>query len=614
MRQFCIVVAIGLVWSACGDDDGGTNNSNTNQTFPVCGNGTVELGEACDQGAQNSDVEPDTCRTSCREAGCGDGVLDTDEACDDGGANSDRLPDACRHDCQLPSCGDGVKDSDEGCDDGALQDGDGCSAECRVEPGWTCEGVPSVCTCQDYFHGDLCGLCRVHVRWDATELGSAADGLTWDTAFASAQEGIDQAHTLGAGCEVWVTGGTYYVYDYAVTNTLHMRSGVGLYGGFAGTEQTRGERDWETHPTVLEGTEPGGLGSPEHVFHVIMAVDTDDATIDGFTIAGGWAMSNLHVDDQMGAGIHAHGSRLAVANCTFLENIAGGHGGALYVYAGRLTVSNSTFRANFAEMGGGVFSVQSSLSVDRCSFTHNAAASFGGAVYRAFGDLQVTSSVFFANLATDDAGVGGAVYARGGQVQNSTFVSNYAGGSSAAIDGPEGLLNCLFDQNSGAEAFSGCSDVRYSQVQDVTVGEGNDTADPMIVRRPMEVTFGAIVGSNTIQARFPELFAINDVIELNNDGIPRTVTQIVSAAVSFAPPVSGQRFALQVVEIWPAGATTVDEDLTLQAGSPCIDTGDDSLAPPVDRNGLAWADAWYDATDLGTPGTIADRGAYDYVP
>lgn len=52
---------------------------------PSCGDGRLDPGEDCDDGAGNSDTEPDACRTDCRAAGCGDGVLDAGEACDDGG-------------------------------------------------------------------------------------------------------------------------------------------------------------------------------------------------------------------------------------------------------------------------------------------------------------------------------------------------------------------------------------------------------------------------------------------------------------------------------------------------------------------------------------------------
>lgn len=53
-------------------------------TVPGCGNAVLEPNEWCDDGAQNSDVSPDACRTSCVQAACGDGVVDAGESCDDG--------------------------------------------------------------------------------------------------------------------------------------------------------------------------------------------------------------------------------------------------------------------------------------------------------------------------------------------------------------------------------------------------------------------------------------------------------------------------------------------------------------------------------------------------
>lgn len=42
-------------------------------------------------------------------------------------------------------CGDGQRLGREQCDDGDAEPGDGCSALCMVEPGWSCEGIPSRC-------------------------------------------------------------------------------------------------------------------------------------------------------------------------------------------------------------------------------------------------------------------------------------------------------------------------------------------------------------------------------------------------------------------------------------------------------------------------------------
>lgn len=112
--------------AACGDGvvdpgeacDGGAFCTATCTLEPGCGNGEVEAGEACDDGDGNSDVLADACRTSCAAATCGDGVVDTGESCDDGAGNDDEAPGACRTDCTAAHCGDGVIDPGESCDDG----------------------------------------------------------------------------------------------------------------------------------------------------------------------------------------------------------------------------------------------------------------------------------------------------------------------------------------------------------------------------------------------------------------------------------------------------------------------------------------------------------------
>jgi cysteine-rich repeat protein len=100
-----------------------------------CGDGRLDLREECDDGAGNSDAEPDACRMDCTLARCGDSVVDSREACDDGADNSDTEPDACRRDCSLPVCGDGVPDAGEACDDGDLNsdtDPDVCRSACEL--------------------------------------------------------------------------------------------------------------------------------------------------------------------------------------------------------------------------------------------------------------------------------------------------------------------------------------------------------------------------------------------------------------------------------------------------------------------------------------------------
>ena len=93
-------------------------------------------------------------RPACYE--CGNHIVEHGETCDDGNSVGG---DGCSVQCQIehgwtcdvtpcaPICGDGRRYAHEACDDGNLVNGDGCSNTCTVEPDYHCEGsAPSVCT------------------------------------------------------------------------------------------------------------------------------------------------------------------------------------------------------------------------------------------------------------------------------------------------------------------------------------------------------------------------------------------------------------------------------------------------------------------------------------
>jgi len=193
IRTFlCVVGCVGLV-SACGDDDGNQNSQNNNNgnQAGVCGDGTLNIGEECDDGAANSDSAADACRTACRFAYCGDGVVDTGEMCDDGNTTGG---DGCAADCASDeTCGNGVLDSDQGeaCDDGNVVGGDGCGPQCTVEAcgngvvdiGEDCDdgnalshdGCSSGCTAEQITWVDM-GASIAQVARDASLAADPRDG------------------------------------------------------------------------------------------------------------------------------------------------------------------------------------------------------------------------------------------------------------------------------------------------------------------------------------------------------------------------------------------------------------------------------------------------------
>lgn len=102
---------------------------------------------------------------------CGDGFIDVGEACDDGNKTGG---DGCALDCgaiepnfacQAPGsacvstmvCGDGIVTGSEQCDDQNTTSGDGCSVTCALESGWVCP-LPGVsCNAAACGDGKLAG-------------------------------------------------------------------------------------------------------------------------------------------------------------------------------------------------------------------------------------------------------------------------------------------------------------------------------------------------------------------------------------------------------------------------------------------------------------------------
>jgi cysteine-rich repeat protein len=125
-------------------DDGVTNGATGDPCSAtctlVCGNGVVDPGEACDDGAALNTGGYGKCNPDCSKGPyCGDAVKESPpEACDDG--KNDGSYGTCNPDCSLaPYCGDGIKNGSEGCDLGAANSatayGPGkCTSTCEPAP------------------------------------------------------------------------------------------------------------------------------------------------------------------------------------------------------------------------------------------------------------------------------------------------------------------------------------------------------------------------------------------------------------------------------------------------------------------------------------------------
>jgi cysteine-rich repeat protein len=141
----------------------------------------AETEESCDTGAENTDTEPDACRTNCMPARCGDGTLDTGEECDDGNATA---RDGCSPSCSS-ECGDGL------CED--PEDQFGCPADC---------GAVALAVGGTYACAVLAdGTARC---WGGNDFGQLGDGT--NTASATPVVVLDLTGAVGISASIEFSG------------------------------------------------------------------------------------------------------------------------------------------------------------------------------------------------------------------------------------------------------------------------------------------------------------------------------------------------------------------------------------------------------------------------
>jgi cysteine-rich repeat protein len=252
------------------DDGGGTGTGGggTSDPEPVCGNGTPEGDEECDDG---NDSNEDACLNDCVDASCGDGyVWDGEETCDDG--TNDGSYGGCESDCQALSahCGDGTIDEGEGelCDDGNGEDADGCTTTCEYTDGFKVVFVTSQghsanfgglggadATCQAL--ADAASLPGTYVAWLSDATTSPASRFTqasapyilrdgtrvadnWaDLIDGTLEHAIDLTEQLGAPPE-FVSTCSGVAVPSVWTNTVHSGASQGPSTNCEGWTSTTG--------------------------------------------------------------------------------------------------------------------------------------------------------------------------------------------------------------------------------------------------------------------------------------------------------------------------------------------------------------------------------------
>ena len=86
----------------------------------------------------------------------------------------------------------------------------------------------------------------------------ARDGSSWANAFPDISDALDAMAAeapifAGVKQEAWVAAGTYVPDQSAPQKFYVSGQGYAVYGGFAGNETSRDQRDWIANPTILSG-------------------------------------------------------------------------------------------------------------------------------------------------------------------------------------------------------------------------------------------------------------------------------------------------------------------------------------------------------------------------
>ncbi len=321
---------------------------------------------------------------------------------------------------------------------------------------------------------------------------TGCDGSTWAKAFKNLQDAIDPA---GDGDEIWVAAGVYYPIktregDYNPSDsrlkTFYINEDLRIFGGFAGNETTREQRNPGLFSlTVLSGN-LGAVGNGDNAYHVVWVEDAD-ADLDGLKVTEGNANHASDNKFKRGGGIYLRCSQLDILSCQIAQNRAV-EGGAAFIFASindgagdqvlpcdaRMAAYATQFTGNLSTGVGGAISGRTSgwnddtdIYLEGCLFSSNQALEGSAVYYRAnFGHVYANhfNCTFENNTATSE---GGAIYGFVGNTtaelhlnaDNTIFRNNKAANGGAVMlhagihDVLEGnFTNCIFSNNEATAA------------------------------------------------------------------------------------------------------------------------------------------------------------------
>ncbi|MFO0829886.1 MAG: right-handed parallel beta-helix repeat-containing protein [Phycisphaerales bacterium] len=304
---------------------------------------------------------------------------------------------------------------------------------------------------------------------DAT---GANNGQNWTDAYTDLQSAIQELNDpkFGGPGEIWVAEGTYK----PTTGTNQTISFIlplhgQMYGGFAGGELDRTQRDWVAHPTILSGEIGNQAATFDNTDTVVLAngaLYLNDTVLDGFVVTRG-------ADGPAGGILTLNNASPTIRNCRIIDNVSGvkftGN------QSGKPVIDNCIVHGN---LNFGIDYTFTDVRITNCTVAFNTSPGFNsGAGIRGDGsDGEIRNCLVFGNVGNGLSGQPAQIGKPSGDGVINAVIS------CCAIQGFNGSfpndVNCFaIGADGGVVDANGADNVGGTNDDDFTVAPCSDLID-----------------------------------------------------------------------------------------------------------------------------------------